>query len=257
MKKKLLVTLLASVVALGGLVTPTFADTVPEHTDEIYVESGVTSEIQKDGIKEDRANIENALSNNNKFYSVASHTFSKFTFDQRLVNVEGKPDINFYEVTWGTSWHEEAVEVYLINPVLQTSDGDNVSYLDNDLIEGGEDLNLTEADKESFGTDGLYFAGVAFNKAVDTEEKAQKYTDYEANKLSQISSIKKRTFGDKDISKKDSDTLITGFNLPKNVKSAEGIVLVDITAKINSDRPDLASDDGFDLMYISAYKGVR
>lgn len=147
---------------------------------------------------------------NERFFAVASREWVEYTFDGKFGNVDGAPDIEFCEVTWGSgnSWHVEAVKVYLTGATVRDGNGNVVSY-------GATDDEIG------------YYAGVAWNRTgiayvpLDTRiEIAENYLpgverDYDANKF-----YYNGTFG------------WTQFNLPEEVVCAEGIYLVDITAEV-------------------------
>lgn len=262
MRKGLLVTLLTSIFVLGGSAIPSFASGIAANPEkEMYATKGMTGS----SIARYRTDVGSALGNNkNRFYSIGNHNFSKFAFDSAFYNVDGGADIEFSEITWGNSWHEEAVEVYLVNPRVKTCTGAEKAYGKNDIISavdrGG--INLSETDIEELRKDKLYFAGVAFNKRVIQNGNVANYTDYETRRFKEISGD--WTNSDEDTKRKfvtsnittEGDVAITGFNLPENIVSAEGIVLVDVTGKINKMyyKDDTKfGDDGFDLASVKVY----
>ncbi|MDI9645053.1 MAG: SdrD B-like domain-containing protein, partial [Candidatus Verstraetearchaeota archaeon] len=148
---------------------------------------------------------------NEYFFALNSREWVNYTFEQAFWNVDGKPDIEFAEVTWGDSWHTEAALVFLTNAYVRDSEGNVVPY---ELNDGG------------FG----YFAGIVWNKIGisglapdEMEAEAQNYAismglsgglfrDFSANTYTQNGN-----FG------------ISQFYLPDEVVYATGIVLVDIT----------------------------
>jgi hypothetical protein len=147
---------------------------------------------------------------NERFFGVASRAYVQYSFDGSFGNVDGVPDIEFCEVTWGSgnSWHVEAVLVYLIGATVRDENGDVAPYAGNDNEIG-------------------YYAGIAWNRtgvAYVSEarriEIAESYLsgvdrDYDSNEF-----YYSGTFG------------WTQFNLPSEVVCAEGIYLVDITAAV-------------------------
>ncbi|MCK9274775.1 MAG: hypothetical protein M0P57_06765 [Syntrophales bacterium] len=146
---------------------------------------------------------------NEKFFGVASRAWTHYTFEDQFMNVDGAPDIEFAEVTWGSgnSWHVEAVKVYLTGAIVRNEEGELVEY-------GTVD-------------DGIgYYAGIAWNRTgiqyvseARRIELAESYgpadRDYDSNEF-----YFSGTFG------------WTQFNLPAGVVCAEGIYLVDITSEV-------------------------
>lgn len=280
MRKKLLTALLTSVFILGGA-TQTFANatniekqgTFDEIYNEMYavetskdlkVNSQVNDKTLNSSVKSDRTSLKGALGQveSGSFYSVGSHDFSKYAFDEKFYNTSerGIGDIEFHEVTWGSSWHEEAVEIYLVNPVIRNCKGEEVEYKTNDITNAvsNESINISDESKKMLEGDNLYFAGVTYNKRVEENGTVEKYKEYEKARFKEITGSwysGERDFEGNytEIKRSNFDTLITEFNLPEEVVSAEGIVLVDITSKINSNNQSLANDDGFDLAGIKVW----
>lgn len=64
------------------------------------------------------------------FFAIGARTWSHYTFAEDFYNVDGAPDIEFAEVTWGngTSWHTEAMKVYLTDAYIRDSEGKVVPY---------------------------------------------------------------------------------------------------------------------------------
>ncbi len=144
------------------------------------------------------------------FFAVGARTWSHYTFADNFYNVDGVPDIEFAEVTWGsgTSWHTEAMKVYLTNAYVRNSEGKIVAYSAMD--------------------DGIgYYAGIAWNRIgleyisdADRLVKTQSYfagtRDFEHNVF-----YRSGPYG-----------TYTQFHLPEEVVYAEGIHLVDITSEV-------------------------
>ena len=62
-----------------------------------------------------------------KMFSVASQTWTDYTFDDKYYNVDGPADIEFAEVTW-SRWHVEAAKVYLTDAYVRDGSGNVVPY---------------------------------------------------------------------------------------------------------------------------------
>lgn len=176
---------------------------------------------------------------NEKFFSLAARTFTKYTFESDFMNVTGASDIKFAEVTWGNSWHPEATLVYLTGARVRNEDGEIVPY---------------EGDDGGYG----YYAGVAWNKV-----GIQQVTESDRDAIVQLYLPEglSRFFPPNTLTQ-DGNFLITEFHLPDEVVCAEGITLVDITWDVY----DLAgpsragtysgNTDGYDLDAIRVYRCV-
>jgi hypothetical protein len=182
---------------------------------------------------------------NNKFFAVASRTWTEYTFDANFMNVDGVPDIEFAEVTWGSgnSWHVEAVKVYLIDAMVRNAEGQIVPY-------GATD-------------DGIgYYAGIAWNRTgiqfvpqARRLEITQSYGPVGVTRAYDTNTFEySGVFG------------ISKFNLPEEVVCAHGIYLVDITKDVYAEgTPEgqtspastyTGNTDGYDLDAIRVYRCI-
>lgn len=150
-----------------------------------------------------------AYNSNEDFFSLASRVSTTYTFAGTFANVDGVPDIQFSEVTWGASsaWHPEAAKVYLTGAYVKGAGGIAVPYIGND---------------DGYG----YYAGIIWNKTgligiTDarrlqiTESYFSGTRDFEGNTFYQ-----------------DGNFAIGEFNLPEEVVCATGITLVDVTKDV-------------------------
>jgi len=156
------------------------------------------------------------------FFATAARNWSHFTFADKFMNVDGAPDIEFAEVTWGVggSWHTEAMMVYLTGAYIRDINGNVVPY-------GATD-------------DGIgYYAGIAWNRI------GLEYVD-EAIRLAKTQSYfpGTRDFADNVFYRSGDYGTFTQFHLPDEVVYAEGIYLVDITKNV------------YDLAYPATYLNV-
>lgn len=145
------------------------------------------------------------------FFATNARTWSHFTFEGKFMNVDGAPDIEFAEVTWGygSSWHTEAVLVYLTGAYIRNSEGNVVPY-------GASD-------------DGIgYYAGIAWNRIglenISPASIRLAVTD------SYFSGT--RDFADNEFYRSGDYETYTQFHLPEEVVYAEGIHLIDITKDV-------------------------
>lgn len=147
---------------------------------------------------------------NERFFAVASREWVEYAFEDKFMNVDGVPDIEFAEVTWGSgnSWQVEAVLVYLTNATIRNGDGEIVEY-------GNTDNGIG------------YYAGIAWNRTgiayvapARRIEIAESYLPGVDRDFDQNSFYWANTIG------------WTQFNLPEEVVCAEGVYLVDITADV-------------------------
>lgn len=154
-----------------------------------------------------------------KFYSLATHYYTQFTFDSPFFNIEDtttEADIEFAEVTWGSTWHPEAALVFLTDAETGTY-GSSTPYLNDDA---------------GLGLGATYFAGVIWNKVgldVLTPEVRQGILDgYESDFAIVRDFIPSTgyTIG--------NDAAVTLMYLPEEVVSASGVILIDITDKVYS-----------------------
>lgn len=179
----------------------------------------------------DRLNPANALgpfdatapaSVSDYFFATNARTWSHYTFADKFMNVDGVPDIEFAEVTWGTggSWHTEAMMVYLTGAYVKDADGKVVPY-------GATD-------------DGIgYYAGVAWNRiGLENVDEATRLSVTEGYFTGT------RDFAHNVFYRSGPYGTYTQFHLPEEVVYAEGIHLVDITA------------DVYDLAFPATYSNV-
>ncbi len=150
------------------------------------------------------------------FFATAAREWSHFTFEDKFINIDDAPDIEFAEVTW-SAWHTEAVKVYLTGAYIKDAEGNVVPYGDTD--------------------DGIgYYAGIAWNSTA-----LNAFPPSSSTVLHDI--IKSYFPGDRDFADNEfrkGDTALgestyqtfTQFHLPAEVVYAEGIYLVDITAEV-------------------------
>lgn len=141
------------------------------------------------------------------FFAIGARSWSHFTFADKFYNVDGVPDIEFAEVTWGSgeSWHTEAIKVYLTNAYIRNAEGKLVAY-------GATD-------------DGIgYYAGIAWNRIglenVNEADRLLKTQSYFAGT---------RDFEHNVFYRSGQYGTYTQFHLPEEVVYAEGIHLIDIT----------------------------
>lgn len=144
------------------------------------------------------------------FFAIGARTWSHYTFAEDFYNVDGAPDIEFAEVTWGngTSWHTEAMKVYLTDAYIRDSEGKVVPY-------GVMD-------------DGIgYYAGIAWNRIgleyVSDADRLSKTHSYFAGT---------RDFEHNVFYRSGPYGTYTQFHLPEEVVYAKGIHLVDITHEV-------------------------
>ena len=141
-----------------------------------------------------------------KMFSVASQTWTDYTFDDKYYNVDGPADIEFAEVTW-SRWHVEAAKVYLTDAYVRDGSGNVVPYAGND---------------DGYG----YYAGVAWNK-----EGIQYVTPAARLAKTQSYFAGSRNFADNTFGT-DGNFGISQFNLPAEVVYATGVRLVDVTKDV-------------------------
>jgi hypothetical protein len=174
---------------------------------------------------------------NEKFFAVASREYTNYWFNYRYWNIDGEADITFSEVTWGTTWHAEAVKVYLTDAYVRNSSGKIVPYT------------------PKIGEGDGYYAGIAWNKiginglnATVRNNIAKSYLpgvtrDYMANHYHV-----------------DGNFGLTHFHLPDEVVYAKGIILVDITKDVynlaGGGSTYNGNTDGYDLDGISVYRYI-
>ena len=248
MKKFLL---LSVFVIMFLIATPkTYAVTPINSTNKMYANSytaGSTVPVSLPSENLARLNPANALGAfdavqgisgaNEKFYAVASREYTKYWFDHDFYNVDNAPDITFSEVTWGTTWHAEAVLVYLTDAYVRNNQGQIVKYVPT--IE------------EEYG----YYAGIAWNKIginglsnMEREIIAESYLN-----------LVPRTYLNNQY-QVDGNFGLTYFHLPEEVVYAKGIVLVDITKDIYNKAGSASTyngnTDGYDLDGISVYRYI-
>ena len=141
-----------------------------------------------------------------KMFSVASQTWTNYTFGQTFYNVDGPADIEFCEVTWGR-WHVEAAKVYLTGAYVRNSSGEVVPYAGND---------------DGYG----YYAGVVWNTEGITYVPAATRLAKTESYFSGTRNFAENTFT------KDGNFGISEFNLPAEVVYATGVRLVDVTKDV-------------------------
>ena len=173
------------------------------------------------------------IGGDDKFYGVASHNYTTYTFDKEFFNTDNKDgDILMSEVTWGT-YYVEAVKVYLKDAYVKDDSGNIVPYKNNDDGHG-------------------YYVGIAWNKigqAVDDKTKSDiESKGYENRKFIKNSYTK------------DGNIQWTGINIPEEVVYASGVTVVDITQSVRDIakglscyRDSRSSFDGYDLDAIRVY----
>jgi hypothetical protein len=174
---------------------------------------------------------------NEKFFAVASREYTKYWFDHDFYNVDNAPDITFSEVTWGTTWHSEAVLVYLTDAYVRNSYGQIVKYI--------------PTVEEGYG----YYAGIAWNKiGINGISNMQREIIAESY-LTGVS----RTYLNNQY-QVNGNFGLTYFHLPEEVVYAKGIVLVDITKDIYNKAGSASTyngnTDGYDLDGISVYRYI-
>ena len=152
--------------------------------------------------------VQTASNGNQYFYGLAAREWTKYTFEADFLNVDGVPDIEFAEVTWG-SWHVEAALVYLTDAYVD-SGGSIVSY-------GATD-------------DGIgYYAGVVWNKEGNDDLTASERLTITESYFTGTRTFTGNTFTT------DGNFEVSQFYLPSEVEYAKGIYLVDITDEIYDD----------------------
>lgn len=177
---------------------------------------------------------------NAKFFALASRAWTTYTFEDAYWNVDGVPDIEFCEVTWGTgpSWHPEAAKVYLTEAYVRDSNGDVVPYV------------------PAAGEEGGYYAGVVWNR---TGLQYISAADREATTESYLPAGVTRTFLDNTFSYSGAFGW-TQFHLPEEVVYATGVKLVDVTSDVYADDGAASTytgnTDGYDLDAIRTYRYV-
>jgi hypothetical protein len=149
---------------------------------------------------------------NECFFALASRERSTYSFDDNFWNIDGVPDIEFVEITWG-SWHTEATLVYLKGAYIRKNGHVEPYAKDDSGLELGE---------------SIYYAGVAWNKIgilglsdTDRENIAKSYLKNGID----------RSFIDNEFIQ-DGNRAVTMFQLPEEVEFAESITLIDITADV-------------------------
>ena len=211
-----------------------------------YYEAGEVVDIDLPAANIARLNPANALYEfdaiqgtgaNEKFFAVASREYTKYWFGHDFYNVDNAPDITFSEVTWGTTWHAEAVLVYLTDAYVRNSYGQIVKYVPT--IE------------EEYG----YYAGIAWNKiGINGISNMQREIIAESY-LTGVS----RTYLNNQY-QVNGNFGLTYFHLPEEVVYAKGIVLVDITKDIYNKAGSASTyngnTDGYDLDGISVYRYI-
>lgn len=141
---------------------------------------------------------------NQYFFGLAARTWTNYTFDDIFWNVNGQPDIEFCEVTWGTGWHAEAALVYLTDAYIEDSEGNIALYAGND--------------------DGIgYYAGIVWNK-----EGINNVTAARRMEITESYFGGTRNFGG-NLFEQEGNFGKSLFNMPDEVVYATGITLVDIT----------------------------
>jgi hypothetical protein len=172
---------------------------------------------------------------NSKFFAVASRGSTNYTFEDDFWNVDGAPDIEFCEVTWGNTWHPEAVKVYLTDAYVLDANGEAVPY-------GTAD-------------DGIgYYAGLAWNKVGINE-----LSSTIRNEIASTYFGGTRTFVNNKFLQ-EGNFAITKFYLPEDVVYATGITLIDITEDVYEEagiaraKTYIGATDGYDLDAIRVYK---
>jgi hypothetical protein len=235
------------VMLLSFCTIPAFAAVPVDDSNLMYandVEPGAAVTVLTSSA--DRLHPENALgmfdavqsegtSANSKFYAVASHEWTNYTFEDKFWNVDGEPDIEFCEVTWGSIWHPEAVMVYLTDAYVLDVNGDVVPY---------------EPIDDGFG----YFAGLAWNKIGINDVSAARRSEITLQYFDGDRDFEANTFG------QNGNFGFTRFYLPNEVVYASGITLVDVTKNVYAEdgaagaKTYIGATDGYDLDAIRVYK---
>lgn len=176
----------------------------------------------------------------NLFYSLATYNYTKFTFDDVFYNIEDNAnvtDMEFSEVTWGTSWHPEAALVFLTGVKTGTVD----SPVDYVALDGG------------YG----YFAGIIWNK-VGLQNVSDVNRNLTLAAYAGLYGVGLRTFLP-NVYHIDGNFGVTQFKMPEEVVSADGVILVDITSEVyglaGTSRASTyaTGKDGYDLDAIRVY----
>lgn len=167
---------------------------------------------------------------NRYFFGLAARQWTNYTFDDNFFNVDGEPDIELAEVTWGaaTGWHAEATLVYLTGAYVKDSNGDIHPYEENDTEGIDASLGIPALDGNA------YYAGIAGNRiAINYITPARKAEirelyipedEFDENLFN-------RDFHDSTTATEGSFG-ITQFYLPDEVVYAQGITFIDITRNV-------------------------
>lgn len=125
-----------------------------------------------------------------RYYDEATYSFHGAT--KRLIaNYPGDdPDLSLIEVTWGTGWHVEAVDVYLVGAVTRNGDGllsppstepVKIGTAFNKVgIEKGYDggLECTYTASGNFGYTNIFFPdNIAYAEAVQLKDVTSSYNE--------------------------------------------------------------------------------
>ena len=233
MKRKRWLNILLVLILAFAMVTPADALQSPETDDLMYAEAHTEGDVVPVNVdaytpvhpeRLDPTNVygefdakivspeTGELNANDYFFGLASREWTAYTFEESFCNVDGEPDIEFSEVTWGTTWHSEGARVYLIDAQIINGDGDIVPYSNDDY--------------EGDAVENSYYAGLIANKVAIGgvfESVKQIIRNY------YLPSGITREFNPNTYLEV-GDFGITEFYLPDEVVSADGILLVDITA---------------------------
>lgn len=247
MKKKIIIFMVLLLI-MSVAIVPGFSSIALDETLAMYATDAMIGPINPITINPNRTDSTNALyefdaiqnAGDNLFYSLASHDYTKFSFDDDFYNIMDTPtvsDIEFSEVTWGESWHPEAALVFLTGAQIGDIDT-NTAYVPTD---------------GSYG----YYAGIIWNKVgiqnVSSASRTNIVNDYATDY-----GVGARGFIDNTYAL-DGNFGITQFKMPEEVVFAEGVILVDITSEIygmagsTRARTYPTGKDGYDLDAIRAY----